>query len=73
EQEVSEAKNKMEVVDKNLASIKETYAATKEKLSKEIEDLKTSQKNEVAKLKKIYDDQLDKVKENYAAETKKLK
>ncbi|MCI61404.1 hypothetical protein A2U01_0082661, partial [Trifolium medium] len=44
EQVVLEAKNKMAVIDTNLASIEEKYTATKEKLSKEIEALKASQK-----------------------------
>ncbi|MCI44398.1 hypothetical protein A2U01_0065637, partial [Trifolium medium] len=35
-----EAKRKMELVDKDLASIEERYSTTKDKLSKEIEDLK---------------------------------
>ncbi|MCI65348.1 hypothetical protein A2U01_0086606, partial [Trifolium medium] len=34
--EVLEAKRKMKVVDKNLASIEERYTATKEKMSKEL-------------------------------------
>ncbi|MCI91926.1 hypothetical protein A2U01_0113222, partial [Trifolium medium] len=40
--EVLEAKRKMKVVDKDLASLKEKFTATKDKLSKEIEDLKAS-------------------------------
>ncbi|MCH97723.1 hypothetical protein A2U01_0018719, partial [Trifolium medium] len=72
EQEVLEAKKKIEIVDKNLASIEKTYTATKDKLGKEIEDLKASHQSEISKLHKEHVDKLDQVKENYAAEVKKL-
>ncbi|MCI41660.1 hypothetical protein A2U01_0062893, partial [Trifolium medium] len=52
EHEVLEARKKMKVVDKDLASIEEKYTAIKDKLDKEIEDLKTSRDGEIAKLKK---------------------
>ncbi|MCI55722.1 hypothetical protein A2U01_0076973, partial [Trifolium medium] len=57
---VLEAKNKMAVINTNLASVEEKYTATKEKLSKEIEALKASQKAEIEKLRKDYDGKLDK-------------
>ncbi|MCI80527.1 hypothetical protein A2U01_0101798, partial [Trifolium medium] len=57
----------MEVVDKNLASIEEEYTAAKDKLSKDIEDPRTSQEEEITRLKKEYEDKLGKVKEDYAA------
>ncbi|MCI14457.1 hypothetical protein A2U01_0035588 [Trifolium medium] len=41
EQEAMEAKRRMEVVDKNLASIEAEYTAVKEKLGKELEGLKS--------------------------------
>ncbi|MCI88953.1 hypothetical protein A2U01_0110241, partial [Trifolium medium] len=49
------------------------YTVIKDKLGKEIEDLKTSRDGGIAKLKKEYEDKMEKVKENYAAEAKKLK
>ncbi|MCI59691.1 hypothetical protein A2U01_0080946, partial [Trifolium medium] len=73
EQEVMEAKMKMEIFYKNLASIEGEYTSVKEKLTKEMEDLKTSHKDELAKLKKGCDDQLTKMKEDHAAEVEKLK
>ncbi|MCH79875.1 hypothetical protein A2U01_0000636 [Trifolium medium] len=73
EQEVSDAKGKMDVVDQNLASIEKEYTTTKDKLSKEIEDVKASQKSEVDKLKKEYEDKLVKIKESYADTEKKHK
>ncbi|MCI65291.1 hypothetical protein A2U01_0086549, partial [Trifolium medium] len=50
EQEVLEAKNKMKVVNDNLASIEKRYSETKAKLEKEIKDLKESQKSEAERL-----------------------
>ncbi|MCI41421.1 hypothetical protein A2U01_0062654, partial [Trifolium medium] len=73
EQELLEAKNKMAVIDTNLASIEEKYTVTKEKLSKEIEALKASQKVKIEKLQKDHDGKLDKVKDSYATSEKKLK
>ncbi|MCI41799.1 hypothetical protein A2U01_0063033, partial [Trifolium medium] len=49
------------------------YTSVKERLSKEVEDLKTSHKGELAKLKEECDDQLGKMKENHAVEVEKLK
>ncbi|MCI29425.1 hypothetical protein A2U01_0050634, partial [Trifolium medium] len=49
------------------------FTATKDKLSKEIEDLKASQESEIAKLKKDYEDRLERMKENYVVEEKKLR
>ncbi|MCI44113.1 hypothetical protein A2U01_0065352, partial [Trifolium medium] len=46
---------------------------TKEKLIKEIEALKASQKVEIEKLQKDHDGKLDKEKDSYAAFEKKLK
>ncbi|MCI83513.1 hypothetical protein A2U01_0104789, partial [Trifolium medium] len=58
EQEVLEAKNKMKVMDDNLASIEKRYSETKAKLEKEIKDLKESQKSEVGRMKKECEEKL---------------
>ncbi|MCI45621.1 hypothetical protein A2U01_0066860, partial [Trifolium medium] len=58
EQEVMEAKNKMKEVDDNLAGIEKEYAATKDKLGKEIENLRSSRDGKIAKLKREYEDKI---------------
>ncbi|MCI48850.1 hypothetical protein A2U01_0070093, partial [Trifolium medium] len=60
EQEVLEAKNKMKVVDDNLASIEKRYYETKAALEKEIKDLKESQKSEAERLRKECEEKLKK-------------
>ncbi|MCI58219.1 hypothetical protein A2U01_0079473, partial [Trifolium medium] len=57
-----EVHNKMKVVDENLAGIEKEYAATKEKLGAEFENLK-----------KGYEDRLKQVQEERAVEVEKLK
>ncbi|PNX67912.1 hypothetical protein L195_g063737, partial [Trifolium pratense] len=58
EQEVQEAKQKVKIVDDNLADIEKRYAETKTKLEEDIKKLKESQEGEAERLRKEYEDKL---------------
>ncbi|PNX59025.1 hypothetical protein L195_g059480 [Trifolium pratense] len=68
-----EARQKVKMVDDNLADIEKKYSETKAKLEDDIKKLKEEQEGEAERLKKEYEDKLAKVKESYAASETKLK
>ncbi|XP_045791856.1 intracellular protein transport protein USO1-like [Trifolium pratense] len=73
EQEVLEARQKVKMVDDNLADIEKRYSETKAKLENDIKKLKEEREGETERLKKEYEEKLSKVKESYAASEAKLK
>ncbi|CAJ2634804.1 unnamed protein product [Trifolium pratense] len=73
EQEVMEARQKVKMVDDNLADIEKRYSETKAKLEDDIKKLKEEREGETERLKKEYEEKLSKVKESYAASESKLK
>ncbi|CAJ2637867.1 unnamed protein product [Trifolium pratense] len=73
EQEVMEARQKVKMVDDNLADIEKRYSETKAKLEDDIKKLKEEREGETERLKKEYEEKLSKVKESYAASEAKLK
>ncbi|MCI80265.1 hypothetical protein A2U01_0101536, partial [Trifolium medium] len=52
EHELIEANNKIKVIDDNLGSIKKEYSATKEKLEKDIKELKVEYERKLEQLAK---------------------
>ncbi|MCI66532.1 hypothetical protein A2U01_0087790, partial [Trifolium medium] len=52
EHELIEANNKIKTVDDNLGSIEREYSATKEKLEKEIKELKAEHERKLERLAK---------------------
>jgi chromosome segregation ATPase len=70
--EISAAKEKEVLVDKNLATLEEDLKSTKVKLEGDIKTLKENSEAEVAKLVKAHDEELMKVKRNQESLTKEL-
>ncbi|CAJ2654434.1 unnamed protein product [Trifolium pratense] len=73
EQEVMEARQKVKMVDDNLADIEKRYSETKAKLEDDIKKLKEEREGEAERLRKEYEEKLAKIKESYAASETKLK
>jgi hypothetical protein len=71
--EVAMAKEKVALVDKNLASIEQDLTTTKEKLRGEMDTLKVGYEEEVSKLTKAHKEELAKAKEDHAAALKTSK
>jgi hypothetical protein len=71
--EVAMAKEKVALVDKNLASIEQDLTTTKEKLHGEMDTLKAGYEEEVSKLTKAHKEELAKAKEDHAAALKTSK
>jgi hypothetical protein len=70
--EITAAKEKEVLVDKNLATLEEDLKSTKVKLEGDIKTLKENSEAEVAKLVKAHDEELVKVKRNQESLTKEL-
>jgi hypothetical protein len=70
--EITAAKEKEVLVDKNLATLEEDLKSTKVKLEGDIKTLKENSEAEVAKLVKAHDEELMKVKRNQESLTKEL-
>jgi hypothetical protein len=71
--EIATAKEKEALVGKTLTSLEEDPAATKEKLTGEVETLKKSCEEEVSKLVKAHEEELAKVKKDHEAALKTAK
>jgi hypothetical protein len=71
--EIATAKEKEALVGKTLTSLEEDLAATKEKLTGEVETLKKSCEEEVSKLVKAHEEELAKVKKDHEAALKMTK
>ncbi|PNX68436.1 hypothetical protein L195_g056167, partial [Trifolium pratense] len=61
EQEVLEARQKVKMVDDNLADIEKRYSETKAKLEDDIKKLKEEREGEAERLRKDYEEKLAKV------------
>jgi paraquat-inducible protein B len=68
--EIAAAKEKEALVDKNLASIEQDVAATKEKLMGKMETLKADYEEKVSKLVKDHEEELAKAKKDQKAALK---
>jgi hypothetical protein len=67
------AKEKVALVDKNLASIEQDLTTTKEKLHGEMDTLKAGYEEEGSRLTKAHKEELAKAKEDHAAALKTSK
>jgi hypothetical protein len=72
-EEVLSAHEKMGLVDQNLTKIEKEYAATKDKLNKDIEDMQARDENKVADLTKEHEEKLAKAREDHVAELQKMR
>ncbi|MCI41989.1 hypothetical protein A2U01_0063224, partial [Trifolium medium] len=68
EHELIEAGNKMKTVDDNMGSIEKEYATTKERLEKEVKDMRELSKDKEekwAKDRKTFTDEIAHLRGNY--------
>ncbi|MCH86278.1 hypothetical protein A2U01_0007132, partial [Trifolium medium] len=73
EKEVIEAHEQAERVGKTITELEGRYTEAKDKLGKEIEDLKKAKKDEVVKLKKEFNEALAKADDHHLSEMEELK